>query len=117
MADFVRFVQSLVHAGVHQIHILAHSMGARLVFSALEALSPHLIPAEKTHKSGSVRSRGTRQSAASSSASLKVKLSTVVLMNPDASLQRFLDHDYAALRRVCSHITLYGDNSDGALFW
>jgi len=117
VADFVRFVQSLVHAGVHQIHILAHSMGARLVFSALEALSPHLIPAEKTHKSGSVRSRGTRQSAASSSASLKVKLSTVVLMNPDASLQRFLDHDYAALRRVCSHITLYGDNSDGALFW
>ena len=43
----------------------------------------------------------------------RVKMSTVVLMNPDASLQQFLDKDFNALRKVCSHITLYGDNTDG----
>lgn len=38
-------------------------------------------------------------------------------MNPDASLQQFLEKDFSALRKLCSHVTLYGDNTDGALFW
>lgn len=39
--------------------MLAHSMGARLIFSSLEKLEPYLVLAEK--KRGSVKNFGDRQ--------------------------------------------------------
>jgi len=113
--DFVNFIRSLIASGVRQVHVLAHSMGARLIFSSLEKLEPYLVLAEK--KRGSVKNPGMKKVASHTNASECVRLSTCTLMNPDASLQQFLDKDFTALRRVCSHITLYGDNTDGALFW
>lgn len=47
----------------------------------------------------------------------RLRMSTAILINPDASLDRFQRTDYGLLRRVCDHITLYGDHADGALFY
>ncbi|KAL3928533.1 MAG: hypothetical protein SGPRY_002347 [Prymnesium sp.] len=85
VSEFVSFVSSLRAAGVHRFHVLAHSLGARLIFSALPALQRLLHPSH---------------SPVHMSPEEKMRLCTVVLMNPDASLARFLASDFYALRRL-----------------
>ena len=45
------------------------------------------------------------------------RMSTCILINPDADLKRFHHTDYAHLRGVCDHITMYGDHADFALWY
>ena len=47
----------------------------------------------------------------------RARLATTIMLNPDASLHKFLHADFAALRRLCAHVTLYADHSDNALFY
>ena len=49
--------------------------------------------------------------------SLRLKLATCVLVNPDAPLDRFVAEDFGRLRTVCSNITMYADQADGALYY
>ncbi|GMH77313.1 hypothetical protein TL16_g07365 [Triparma laevis f. inornata] len=63
---FGEFLKSLVDGGVKQVHILAHSMGAKVFLGALDQVKPVL---------------GGEGGA---------KMATCVLMNPDAFLGEFL---------------------------
>ena len=102
-ADFTAFIASLAEAGYKRIHFLIHSMGAMIVNSAL-AYEPFmnlfLKPGDRTSGEGG---------------EAKIRVSTCILINPDASLERFKQKDYALLRSICDHITMYGDHADGAL--
>ena len=42
-----------------------------------------------------------------------MKVSTIILLNPDYGLENFLKKDggYENLNQFCSHITLYGDRN------
>ncbi|CAG8489373.1 7004_t:CDS:2 [Acaulospora colombiana] len=44
-----------------------------------------------------------------------MKLSSVTLLNPDASLDSFASHDYPQLYKYCDHITVYSNSRDFAL--
>jgi len=93
---FGEFLKSLVGGGVKQVHILAHSMGAKVFLGALDQVKSVL---------------GDGESGA--------RMATCVLMNPDAFLGEFIEEDgwYDVIKSMCDHVTLYADCGDGALFW
>ncbi|KAF9156579.1 hypothetical protein BG015_003879 [Linnemannia schmuckeri] len=140
--DLRQFIIDLKEAGFRRVHILAHSMGARIVLSALRKSyfdgvlaerevvdpEPSIISNEgsKTHLQGrmSVKYRDRPQQRTKSGHSLTeeedvgiIQLATFTLLNPDADLDIFLEEDYWTLSKYCPHITLYADAHDGALFW
>ncbi|KAG9069611.1 hypothetical protein KI688_010515 [Linnemannia hyalina] len=140
--DLRQFIIDLREAGFRRVHILAHSMGARIVLSALrkdyfdgvlaerEVVDPEqsIISNEdsKTHLQGrkSVKYRDRPRQRTRSGHSLTeeedvgtIQLATFTLLNPDADLDTFLEEDYWTLSKYCPHITLYADAHDGALFW
>jgi len=47
----------------------------------------------------------------------KMILKSFTMLNPDYSLQYFLEKDYIPLREVCALITLYRDSKDMALWF
>jgi hypothetical protein len=106
-AQFTAFVTSLIDAGCCRLHVIGHSMGARTFLSSLPKLTQVLTLAP-----------GAQQTASPGDApGKKIPLATTLLMNPDSPIDRFVSIEFARLRRVCDHITLYADHSDGALWW
>lgn len=94
--DFVTFLRNI--ATSHQrIHIIAHSMGAKLLFNALPRLAQDVF--------ASIHDKEARG----------VSLETVILLNPDSGLREFIEYEFDALVEMCDHITLYADHTDGAL--
>ncbi|KAG0271072.1 hypothetical protein BGZ95_001185 [Linnemannia exigua] len=141
-SDLRQFIVDLKEAGFRRVHILAHSMGARIVLSALrkgyfddvlaerEVVDPEpsIISnlGSKAHLQGRMsvkyRDRPRQQSGSASSFTghedlSTIQLATFTLLNPDADLDIFLEEDYWTLTKFCPHITLYADAHDGALFW
>ena len=116
--DFARFFASIIDAGVRDIHILCHSVGAQVLFSALHLIEPML---QTCDQQAQMRSAGV---LGSSSSELnpngrpmpKARLATCLMMSPDYPLKQFIQHDFNRLRRLCSVITLYCDRSDNALW-
>ncbi|KAF9920150.1 hypothetical protein FBU30_010056 [Linnemannia zychae] len=140
--DFRQFIIDLKQAGFRRVHILVHSMGARIILSALRKgyfddvfVEREVIDPEpsiisnmdsKTHLQTrmSVKYRDRQPQHARSDGSLleaenpnTLQLATFTLLNPDADLDVFLEEDYWTLSKYCPHITLYADAHDGALFW
>ncbi|KAI9983103.1 hypothetical protein PInf_007030 [Phytophthora infestans] len=105
--DFILFLKSLIDAGYTKLNIIAHSMGARVYFSALNKglLEEVFLP------SGSHTNVGR--------ATKKLELSTLTFCNPDYDRDGFVKYGggYDRSRHFCSHITLYADSMDGALFY
>jgi len=89
---FTAFLRSIIEAGVRDIHFLCHSMGARIMFSALPEFAPFL-------------------------ASVNIKLVSCTFLNADYSLSSFIERDFEELRTCCEHVTLYADAADNALFF
>ncbi|KAL1520727.1 hypothetical protein AB1Y20_022295 [Prymnesium parvum] len=104
--DLASMITSLIEAGITHFHLLTHSAGALVLLSALSKLEEIF-----TSLRASVDS-GHRQSRAS-----VPRISTVLLLSPDYPLRRFVDSDFARLRKLCNHITIYSDAADGALFY
>lgn len=90
VGDFEAVLENLRDAGVRVVHVLAHSLGARLLHCLLE--------------------RGTRVFDG-------MQLRTVVLLNPDCALDDFVRGDYDRIAAVCDRITVYADHLDGALWY
>ncbi|KAG7395207.1 hypothetical protein PHYBOEH_004114 [Phytophthora boehmeriae] len=105
--DFIGFLKSLIDAGYTKLNIIGHSMGARIFFSCLQKglFDEVFLP---TGSTADVRA-----------ASGKMELSTLTFCNPDYERDEFAKYggSYDRARRFCSHITLYADNLDGALFY
>ncbi|KAG1691859.1 hypothetical protein DVH05_024522 [Phytophthora capsici] len=105
--DFILFLKSLIDAGYTKLNIIAHSMGARVFFSSLNKglYDEVFLP------TGSHTNLGTGPK--------KLELSTLTFCNPDYDRNDFVKYGggYDRARRFCSHITLYADSMDGALFY
>ena len=133
--DFRDFIASLAKAECSKVHVIAHSMGARLFLSTLTELQSVITKAadysfrKKPHGQGAAASSGgtsplrkpttrtIRRSVVRREQDETVPLATVLLMNPDSPLDKFIAKDYPLLREMCEHITLYADHSDAALWW
>ncbi|KAE9037740.1 hypothetical protein PR003_g6218 [Phytophthora rubi] len=105
--DFILFLKSLIDAGYTKLNIIAHSMGARVFFSILNKglLEEVLLPT------------GSHTNVAT--ATRKLELSTLTFCNPDYDRNDFVKYGggYDRARHFCSHITLFADSMDGALFY
>eukprot|EP01065_Artemidia_motanka_P022455 TRINITY_DN26657_c0_g1_i1.p1 TRINITY_DN26657_c0_g1~~TRINITY_DN26657_c0_g1_i1.p1 ORF type:complete len:711 (+),score=201.50 TRINITY_DN26657_c0_g1_i1:51-2135(+) len=99
-AAFRDVVQLLQRQGITDIHVLAHSMGARCLLSCVSGATDLFTDA------GAVGGRDGR-----------VRLRTATLLNPETDLSAFVADHYPTLRSVCDHITVYADADDGALFY
>ena len=110
--DFARFFASIIDSGVREIHILCHSVGAHVLFSALHRIAPMLQTCEQQTRLRNACSGGL---AGAADAMPKARIATCLIMSPDYPIQRFIRHDFNLLRKLCSCITLYCDKSDGAL--
>jgi len=107
--DFARFFASIIDAGVREIHILCHSVGAQVLFSALHLIAPMLQTCHEQAASRSAISGGALPP--------KARLATCLIMSPDYPLEKFVTADYPILRKLCSNICLYCDTSDQALMY
>lgn len=103
--DFVDFMSSLKDAGYQSVNFIVHSMGARVLFNAISSSSFGDI------------FRPTNQCL--ETMDHRIKLSAVVLLNPDFELSKFVADNggFDQLRSFCDHITMYGDRTDGALWY
>ena len=97
-ADFTEFITSLIDAGYGRIHMLCHSMGAMILLSAL-SYEPFLKLFRRPG-GGDGAGRGRESSGGGSSGAVaspeaeaspvgRLRMSTCILINPDASLEQF----------------------------
>jgi len=110
-ADFAAFFASIVDSGVREIHVLCHSVGAHVLFSALHLIEPML----QTVAQQSQTRRFDGSSGGAVGERPTARLATCLIMSPDYPLRKFISSDFNRLRKLCSCITLYCDVSDRAL--
>ena len=114
-ADFAAFFASLIEAGVKEFHILAHSVGAHVLFSALHLIAPMLQTVDQQQQQRRCDGGAALSAAVEAGEIPSARLATCLIMSPDYPLNRFVRHDFNVLRSLCSCITLYCDVSDRAL--
>jgi hypothetical protein len=120
--------------GIHAVHIITHSMGARVFLTAMhnprvQELFTRPISKRKSRmnpEGGSVSHRPSAVSggnpsspsttsptptstSSNANSSPPLMLKRVILTNPDYSLKRFRDSTYYILNSICPHITIYVD--------
>ena len=104
--------RGLLAAGVHDIHLLSHSMGSQTLLSVFR---------NKDDGTRSEVSSLFRLDPAFGGASLEqgngelLECKSISLLNPDFPVDAFVDHAFASIRQVCDHITVVGDRNDVAL--
>ncbi|PHJ22047.1 transmembrane [Cystoisospora suis] len=106
---FRDFILSLRDNGIRQIHIMAHSLGSRLLMNSLHRFAEDIF-------NKSLDLDGTDQLGLGASRD-KMHLVTLIFLNPEFFLDDFVRHEYSFLRQYCSNISLFCDAHDGALWW
>ncbi|XP_954926.1 uncharacterized protein TA03480 [Theileria annulata] len=102
---FIRMLQALLVNNIHDVHIMAHSMGATMFLGAFTQIlnskeySDLFLPLSENRNSSHP----------------KLKILTVTFLNPFYPVQDFIQNDYPRLKLYCSHITIYSDINDKAL--
>jgi hypothetical protein len=112
---FADFVQSLADAGYTTIHLLAHSMGARVYFHALKkGYLDEVFEHVHEERDGFAADADTPKSC-----SRRARLATLTFANGDYERNGFVARGggYDLSRRFCRCITVYADGMDGALFY
>lgn len=106
-------LEGLAAEGIRQVHFLSHSMGVQPLLNAFSdeddgtrSPSSRLFQLEPSFGGKRQRSNGELMLCKS-----------ITMLNPDFPLDAFIDRAFLTIRRVCSHITVIGDVSDGALFY
>eukprot|EP01069_Polyplicarium_translucidae_P001447 Polyplicarium_translucidae@DN1664_c0_g2_i2.p1 len=101
-ASFAHFLETMRAIGCTRLHLIAHSLGARLMLNGLRlAAGRDLFKlCDENDERGSLS---------------KLRLLSVTLLHPDYNLQEFVKRDYATLRARCSLISIFGDSNDLAL--
>ncbi|CXI77483.1 conserved Plasmodium protein, unknown function [Plasmodium berghei] len=102
---FKSFLNTLRNNGIKQIHIITHSMGTRMFL-----LSFHDIV------KGELFSNIDEEDNVENNKN-KMKLITLTMMNPEYSLNDFVNKEYIFLRSYCTVISIYCDSNDKALKW
>ena len=95
--DFAIFIEGLLKAKVSKVHILAHSMGARMFSGAI-----HLLKDVFVHVDTSTGRHKLKHHTASLSEGPRTSLplGSVVLLHLEADLDQFVKHDFAV---SCPH--------------
>ena len=101
--DICRVIEDLLKAGISKIHLLCHSMGARVILQSCPQFSKYFY---------SKRMTSYNQDSVSSQ---KAILSSVTFMNPEASLSRFKTESYEIIKQFTDLITIYANQKDIAL--
>ena len=97
--DFVVFVEGLLAAGVARLHIIAHSMGNRMLLGAVHSLRHVFTPERSASRGAPSQARspvggngthgGDRPAAAAAAASSRtLPLGSVILLHPEADLDK-----------------------------
>ncbi|CEM02740.1 unnamed protein product [Vitrella brassicaformis CCMP3155] len=132
--NFVAFLVALQATGVQQIHLLAHSMGARVALNALRLcaeeglfrpcdLQPWGLQQQQQQPSGTSPPLLSDDSSAAAQPSMSqplpppLELVTATFLNPDYELDDFVSQDHTLLRTFCNMITIYADTRDQALYY
>jgi len=114
--DLCACLRAIREAGVRDVHVLVHSMGAAAFVAHLDTIATEVEP----HRGGTWRTAeedrpGTHSQGQESLP--RLRLVTVTLANPELFEDDFWPHTFPRLCSVCPHISIYGDRDDGALFW
>lgn len=117
--NVLRLLKGLQAAGIRNVHIMTHSMGAQSMLGAFSDLADgsrsgvsqmfHLDPDFIDEEDGA-----HNRTSSSEDRSLMV-CRTVTMLNPDFPLEAFVDRGFESVRRVCSTVTIIGDRHDKAL--
>lgn len=95
---FEELFRFLVADGFTRVHIMAHSIGVRIVIGAIPRLEKILI------------GNGPKQSG-----KLPLKVASITLLSPDCDLEPFRADRGHRLRGLSPLVTIYGDRTDWAL--
>ncbi|SCM24781.1 conserved Plasmodium protein, unknown function [Plasmodium chabaudi chabaudi] len=102
---FKSFLDTLRNNGIKQIHIITHSMGTRMFLLAFHDIVK-----------GGLFSTIDEEDNVENNQN-KMKLITLTMMNPEYSLNDFVNKEYIFLRSYCTVISIYCDSNDKALKW
>merc|ERR1712070_1064835 len=100
--DFAVFIEKLLAAKVSKVHVLAHSMGARMFCGAIHLLQDVFTRVDTSNSWNTSRHSTARAALLGGQPSLP--LGSVILLHPEADLKEFVAKDFQAIRQVCSNI-------------
>ena len=96
--------------GCRRVHLIGHSMGARVLSAAAQRLVD-LFPASPA----ATEERRSEETPRYGPGVLE--LATVTFLSPDLELGDFVGRSGPMLRSICDVVTVYGDANDDALGW
>ena len=96
-----------MHA-VLQVHVMAHSMGGRVLAGVSQRIADIFAPSPLATepRRSAVPPRYSRE---------EFDLGSVIMLSPDMDLGEFAGHTGPLLRSVCDNVVIYGDEHDSAL--
>jgi hypothetical protein len=103
--DFIGFLEQLSANGFKNIHLLCHSMGARIITNALPKFDS--VFQASRNEMDSLNNSNTR--------GMKAKLISMTFLNPETPLEEFRSIHFNILTQYTRLITMYGSNNDIAL--
>jgi Alpha/beta hydrolase of unknown function (DUF900) len=120
--NFCLLLQGLRSAGVHNVHIMSHSMGAQTLLGVF-CDNPDGSRSSVSHCFHLASDCDTEKEIEEEKASNNnntgklLVCKTATMLNPDFPLESFVSHSFQSVRRVCRNVTVVGDRNDQALFW
>lgn len=119
--NFHKLVASIRAAGIHNVHLMTHSMGAQCLLGAFQ---------DRYDENGNLLGRSkisecfqldpdfhNHKERGSFNSDDALICKTITMLNPDFPLEAFVDRGFLTLRRVCRTVTVVGDRNDSALWW
>ncbi|CRH00760.1 conserved Plasmodium protein, unknown function [Plasmodium relictum] len=143
--SFKKFIEDLINLGIKNVHLISHSCGSRLFFNGFsycveDNLFYNVLKNEqsKIKKDDNQKKRWGIENndyddnsnisndehsdtntfihnTKNSKKKKQIIVKTIILLNPDYPLDKFLEKDFFLLRTHCNHIVMYGDTRDQAL--
>jgi esterase/lipase superfamily enzyme/uncharacterized membrane protein len=102
--DLIKVIRELITIGITKIHLLSHSMGARVVSNASKDFSK-VFHLENQCSESSDNLSGLNYA----------ELASVIYLNPEYPLEKFKTTTFQHLRNFTSLISMYGSHNDIAL--
>eukprot|EP00978_Attheya_sp_CCMP212_P003021 scaffold6189_cov52-Attheya_sp.AAC.1 len=113
-ANFTALLRGLAAAGIHNVHIMTHSLGVQTLMAAFQ---------DKSDGSRSDSSQCFHLDHSFSSGKFETEeegimtCKTITMLNPDFPVDAFVENGFLSLRRICNHITVVGDRNDQPLYY
>ena len=106
----------LERCGVSKIHVLAHSMAARVLVNVADDFKDMFYPASAVSSLSKETTSASVGDGGGEGKRKRLELSSITLLNPETPLHDFRAVQFDQLRSYCSLITIYGNRDDLALY-